>query len=295
MRNSNKDDTPVNAYVLTYYVAAPLWLPFGMSRAGAVRRKSKLMENDASSTAVLEPPKNIEQRGSDLHLVAETPAEMAQCNAALIEWCRHKIEAVFAESAELKAAYEHALAQKWKTSVLKRHWQMADKRLNYYQKILAALEQGYYIVPNFPITVFALRTDRNKPRGTADVYHWETFEQKSASPLPQGEGEYQNPFPVIYERNIPEKNKEGVMVPKKYYFPKEWDDLEFPISMAKPQIMQTTTRAMALKLFDEIGILPKAQAKEDPLIVGRINLKTGPYTNKTVTFILGWHLNTRDL
>lgn len=250
------------------------------------------MEN---SPAVLEPPKTIvEQRGNDLHLVAETPAEMAECHASLKEWCKWKVAAVKAEVDELKGAYEHAEAQKWKSSVLKRHWQLAEKRLTYYEKILQALEHGYYIVPNFPVEIFAIRTDRKKTIGKPATNYWGTFEQKDVTPLRQGEGEYKNPFPIIMQRDLPTQDNAGKETLKTHYYPGEWDDLEFPINMAKPQIMQTTDRAMALKLFDEIGILPKSK-KEDPLIVGRINLKLGPYSHKTVTFVLAWHLNTRDL
>jgi len=61
--------------------------------------------------------------------------------------------------------------------------------------------------------------------------------------------------------------------------------------------MAATNRAMALKIFDQFGVLFPQAAKADPLICAEIldPRPTGYGVPKRVTFIIGWHLNTRDL
>jgi len=65
--------------------------------------------------------------------------------------------------------------------------------------------------------------------------------------------------------------------------------------MAKPRIMEATSRAMALKIFDDFGILP-AQRKGDPMIIARIiDPRSRSYSDKHVSFLITWHLDTRTL
>ncbi len=75
----------------------------------------------------------------------------------------------------------------------------------------------------------------------------------------------------------------------------EWKELEFPLQMAKLNIMEATNRAMALKCFDDFGIMP-GKKKEDPIIVARLrDPRSTKYWEKWITFMVAWHLNTRDL
>src|SRR5690349_13600952 len=101
--------------------------------------------------------------GPEMSLSATTPTEMVDCQRGLIEWCRRKILAVKAEAEELLAAYKSAKEKKWKVSTLRRHATLAERRVEYYSKIKAALEQGFILVPNFPVTMFAIRTTQEEP------------------------------------------------------------------------------------------------------------------------------------
>lgn len=66
--------------------------------------------------------------------------------------------------------------------------------------------------------------------------------------------------------------------------------------MAKPHIMCAVERAMALKIFDDIGILPDpSPKKKDPIIVGRIYDNPTTYHRVPLTFMISWHLDTRAL
>jgi len=67
-------------------------------------------------------------------------------------------------------------------------------RRNMPDEALAAFEAGYYIVPNFPATVFAIRTDRDNPKRNKHIAY--TYNPKITAEcdvLPAGEGEYKNP------------------------------------------------------------------------------------------------------
>jgi hypothetical protein len=108
--------------------------------------------------------------------------------------------------------------------------------------------------------------------------------------LPVGEGEYKNPFPVV----IVETTTHGDGKKDYKSYAEEWKDMEFPITMIKPEIIEATNRAMALEIFDQFGILP-ATKNEDPIIVGQIINKTGSYRMKIVSFMIAWHFDTKVL
>lgn len=221
---------------------------------------------------------------NDIELTATLPQEMVESQRQLIAWCENKIAAVRLDSKELLEAYNHAKNFSWKFDVLERQYRKSVKTVQYYEKIKSALEAGFYIVPNFPIQMFAIRTTKEDPKAGYVEYFWSDHIQY-AQELPQGKGEYKNPFPLIVRDK--HKNSEGREEQSSYA--SDWDELEFPITMAKPRIMEATGRAMALQIFDQIGIMP-ANKKEDPVIIGQIITH-----KKTVSFMIAWHLNTNVL
>jgi hypothetical protein len=177
----------------------------------------------------------------------------------------------------------------WKSGTLENQYRKSVKLGEYYEKIKGALLAGYYIVPNFPIQMFAIRSKRGrKPKGYSTNY-WTSHEQK-ANELPSGEGDYQNPFPLRYRNSEKVGDKYETM-----NYPTEWDNMEFPITMAKAPIMEAATTALGLKIFDQIGVMPATRKKEDPVIIGQIFHKRGPGSVKRVSFMIAWHLNTNML
>lgn len=227
----------------------------------------------------------------DLELTAVVPSEMVASQQQLIAWCDKKIVVVRAESMELGEAVEHAKKNKWKSGTLQTQYGRAVKRVEYYEKIKQALQAGFYIVPNFPIEMFAIRKQHNrKPRGWSSS-KWADHQQKAAE-LPAGEGEYKNPFPFVMRET--RKLENGTYESESY--PTEWDDFEFPINMAKPQIMSVTQTALAMKIFDRVGVMPSVRKKkEDPVIIGQIVHKQSGVSEKVVSFMIAWHLNTNVL
>lgn len=222
----------------------------------------------------------------DIELTATAPLEMVNAQQKLITWCDTKLSFLKAESSELLEATDHAKKMKWKSGTLQRQYEKSLKKISYYEKIKAALLEGFYIVPNFPIQMFAIKTKMANPKHKTLSY-WANHEQ-NAQELTIGSGDYQNPIPIIKRKVIRNSDKE-----EKYSYPSGWDEFEFPITMAKPSIMQATTRAMALKIFDRIGIMPDIRDR-DPVIIGQIIRKQG-YSTKIVSFMIAWHLNTNVL
>jgi hypothetical protein len=251
--------------------------------------------------ATVLPVQNIE-------VTAETSGEMAQCQSALIGWCKAKIAETRHQARELKEAFHHAVKRKWKSDTLKRHAALAAKRQDFYERMLRALEQGYQIVPSFPITAFAIRTDRKNPLRmfTTD---WVQKHTQESNQLPAGEGDYKNPFPLVLDERVAPEVRATETTPYKSevknYWAEAWKELEFPVTMAKPRIMEATTRAMALKIFDEIGILPGYAPHKgtrppagDPMIIATLIVPKSPggyIEARRISFIIAWHLDTKSL
>jgi hypothetical protein len=235
-----------------------------------------------------------------LEVSAETPEEMTLAQNSLIAWCKNKIAELQAQTAELTEALNHAKKQKWKTATLLKHANLSARRVIYYDKMLAALEHGFIIVPNFPVTIFAIRTTKKGPKNDEEVSTYQTGTRffQASEQLPEGEGDYKNPFPIVHQSVSTENNPHtGQPIQKYRSWPEEWDEFEFPLNMAKPKVMEATTRAMALKLFDDFGILPGPKSKADPIIVGRLIDPRNPsrFSPSCVSFMVAWHLDTRTL
>lgn len=235
----------------------------------------------------------VQKEGGNVAVTALIPEHMADSQAALIAWAERKVKEVAADAVELRAAFQHAYSHKWKSGTLKNQAAKAEKREVFYRKILVALRHGYVIVPNFPVQMFAIRTKKDTPAWMSTT-GWNRDFKQSAQVLPIGEGEYQNPFPLVTSRRVcdPKPNDPTNMATE--YHTDVWDQLEFPISMAKPVIMEAASRAMALQLFDQIGVLPQNR-REDPVIIGQLIDPRDQWKLRIVSFMIAWHLDTRVL
>jgi hypothetical protein len=247
-------------------------------------------ENESTAVAVIEKTTS---------LTAQTPQDFNECQEKLVEFFKAKVEVQSKEAQELQENYEIAKKNKWKTKTLKRHAEKAIKRMEYYQKILAALEAGYHIIPNFPVDTFAIRVTRDGPTKWYAKYGWQ-IEQKPDVAAP-GKGEYVNPTPIMHEKLQYGKDRDEQQVVG-YYLDDLDPEIEFPFAMAKPEIMEATSRAMAIKAFDEMGALPgvarrgrKRKTYPDPILVGKILEPDDPEKNRCVMFLIAWHIDPRTI
>ncbi len=249
-----------------------------------------------SETALAKSVPREMARPKNTVVIARNADELLLGNQQLIGWAQDRIDELEVELAETVENLEHATKRKWKVTPWKRLASRLRKRIGYYVKIRAALEQGYCMVPNFPAHVFAIRTAKKNPRKNTAKASWrpEVKSQNTESP-PLGEGRHVNPnaLQVSWQEEV-DDGKGGTKVVN-YAEAAEFDDPEFPVTMVKPQILEDVSHARALKIFDEIGVLPEPRRHgADPVVVGRIVLGAGTYSEKAMTFLLSWWVDRKD-
>jgi hypothetical protein len=202
-------------------------------------------------------------------------------------------------TAEKKAEEESlaiAVERKWATAAFRRRISMLGKRIEFYEKIEQALLAGFVIVPNFEMNVFAIRTTKGSPDHLRrDTSSWQRgdFRQPTQT-LPAGEGEFVNPELSEFGSSYETTDSDGKKVTQHY---KQsfggFQDINFPIVLAKPVVMSKSAEAMAARVFDEIGIARDSGAAPhrgaragDPFVLGRCR---NPRKNRPdITFFIGW-------
>jgi hypothetical protein len=143
--------------------------------------------------------------------------------------------------------------------------------------------------------VFAIRTSARRPRGGVVESTWNRFVQE-AQLLPVGEGEYVNPNPIVYQQQHERPNAKGEKVTVTTRWPTEYRDITFPVAIARPEILTQAGQAMALKVFDEVGVAVNTRrwsGKSDPILLG--HLRNPVRGRPGVTCFLGWYFDLRAL
>jgi len=224
---------------------------------------------------------------------ARNPQEMAAAQTALISWASRKIVEVKEEHAELLENYEIAKKNKWRTATLYKHANLASKRVTFYEKVKVALEEGYCIIPNFPVDTFAVRTDRVSPKSGVHDYASTARPVKSEA-LPAGDGRYVSSEALVVSNRQVVEHLPGKEPRYKWeYWAEDFQDVSFPFAMAKPSILSVTAQAMASKIFDDLGVLPR-RPNSDPMVIGRIGYKDGHNVHQ-ISFLVAWFVDVRDL
>jgi len=231
----------------------------------------------------------------DTVLVAKNPQEMESAQGDLIQWAVTRLEELQAEFDDMEAAYNNARKNHWRASPMRRQMTRIRRRINYYTKVKMALEEGFYLIPNFPTDVVAIRTAKEDPK----YYEYTDrgalgFEQQSEGP-PPGEGAYVSPTPVLSSYYKDGRGREGQVKKVKWFCTERFAPFDFPFTVTKPQIINVTQRAMVRKIFDEIGILPQRQRRRgDPMIIGQVVLREG-WSEKRISFLIAWFVDTETL
>lgn len=228
-------------------------------------------------------------------LFATEPAGVASAHTQLVAWFERKAAEMRDEAREHEAALETAIKAGWGKSRLTRLTKLATQRAVFYDKVVAALREGFFLVPNFEMDVFMIRTKRALPIGGTS---WQgDSHRQAAQALPQGVGEYQNPLPERAEwseKHIDAKGQQQVAWKSR---PTGWDEIEFPFELAKGHVMEATQDAAMLKLFDEIGVARDAKRRAyrrgDPMILGR--LRNPRRSAPDATFFIAWLYDTSQV
>jgi hypothetical protein len=244
---------------------------------------------EETETAVLEQDAEAE---GNLALVALTPGEMPEQQRKLADWCGRKIDLVERELATFVALEDEAIEGGFKHAAYTSAVNRTKKRIVYYQKIKAAVEAGYLIVPNMPTRTFAVRVNRAKPTRREGESQWNV---NSATPelLPAGEGRYVDDAVFTGSETYPDTNYKGEAIEKTRYFATAFDeDVDFPLRGVMPEVLRATGRAMALRLFDQLGVVQNSGGR-DPIVVGQLLDPRGK--RGLTTFFVAWWLNTDTL
>lgn len=264
--------------------------------------------SDDAITVIESQPEPETSLVPQFHAVAVNATEMAASKLSIKTWLEQKILQLGSEIAQTEEAYESAIKHKWKASTFKSSLSRLKQKHLYYGKLLAAVHAGFTIVPNMPVDVFAIRVLRGDPKWRGNHGN-STYSFSSASPsvpdeqeqrLPVGEGRYESPLVDFYESNTKNKEiKDGKVVDVYHVsqFCKGFQEIEFPLAVAHPLVMDATAQAMAMKIFDRIGVVPETQRRGyrgDPIVLGQITRKEG-WQTKTASFLIAWYLDVRTL
>lgn len=222
-------------------------------------------------------------------VMAFNPTQMAEAQSTTMQWIDKKLEGAKQDLAIADQTFDALQRARASVAPAKSLLDKAQRRVRFYEKVRAALQAGYYIIPPFDIQLFAVRTDR-APSADAGRRHW-TDDQKGRS-LPVGDGNWVDPRPVrVHVDTETEDDGRGGKRQVMLYENTEWrDELNIPHRALKPQIIDAIGKALEEKIFDALGIAPAYRAA-DPIIAGQIRRPGGG----TLTFFVAWWLDEEDL
>lgn len=237
----------------------------------------------------------------DLRLVALNPIQLQNSQKELIAWANGKIDSTETDIREFEENLAVARKNKWSIRRPQAAVRYSVGLRTFYEKLRDALIAGYYIVPNFPVDVFAIRTTGGAPsNGKFGKYEDSSYKQtllpsEIEPPLPpSGEGEYRDPRPAAKFLSRQYKNEKQETRYENITEITGFREVDFPFVLAKPEVLNATQQAMMLKIFDEMAVCPQT-AKSDPLVLGIIKAPKRGYSQKQVTFLVAWFLDTNTL
>lgn len=268
------------------------WQTMGLKEPEGSTAVAVLEAPEPVAVAVQEPA--VPAVPAPTYSVANDPAELADLQNSLTPWAKAKLEEVRLEHSELSQAIEHAKKCKWNWRAMGNAAASAISRITFYEKVVAALEAGYMLFPPVPnADVIALRCPSSQliNKFVEQNANWSSPSQTVTNePLPAGKGTYLNP--VTHWKTIRKwKDDKGKEI-------KEWMALqlgkpEFPLLMAKPQVVEAVNAAMEMKVFDDIRMFPfERRGKGDPCILGSIVDKA---TKKRHYFLISWRIDAKDI
>lgn len=238
-------------------------------------------------------------------IIASKPSEMLDSQLNLIEWAKARLEKARADLAEREECLANAQKCKLRVKPWEKLVREAASSVHYYDKVLKAFQAGYFLVPEFPMQVIAVRTKRKRPGGkTLEWRRWATNDQTTIEGqlLPAGEGRFVSSTATAdtWSEDI---FKDGKVTGNKHYIKLTgFQAVDLPLRLVKPRILEDLDRARRAAIFDEIGILQptpsrrKSQRRRhpDPMLFGRVIRKVGSHY-VTSQFLISWWVDTATL
>lgn len=212
-------------------------------------------------------------------LVARNPTQLSLASDTMRGYLRERLQRLDAEMDEARANLAEAQRRHYKSAPFRRIVAKLEKRRVFFEKIGAAIDAGYLIIPHLPgIENFIVRTSKVWPDGV-NVSRWKPDFPQPGQSLPAGHGENRNAQAIVEHRG---DDGDGTPV----WEAMDWEaEIGFPLDVATPVTMEAVSRAAGLKIFDEIGVV-RDYAK-DPIIVGLVKHPT----RRHAAFFLAWHFD----
>jgi hypothetical protein len=226
-------------------------------------------------------------------LVATDRPSLDRAHQDVGRWVRERLDRVTLELQESRRALTVARERKWGTSALARVVRQQEQHEQFLLKVLAAVNAGFAIVPNFQITRLAVRTDREPEGLLTSIEH---LPRVGAARLPVGRGKYVSPEPEFesWEEERTRKGGDGkdIKFTVTIYSTTAHAPVDIPLTLMKTELADALHEAMEARLFDEIGIVYDGP-KRDPVLVGRVIHPKGTADrwgamSKGVTFFIAW-------
>lgn len=247
---------------------------------------------------------HLTEEPEDLTVLALSPEQMAPAQERLIAWVGDKLRALRSVQDEQGRSYEAATRLPFSDQMAswRRELDRTTREIGYYERLEVAMGAGYLVVPDFPLDVFAIRTKAKTPTGSQTGNSWRPTMLQQPKALPPGEGRYVSPRPVVEGTSDKVPDGKGGEMTQWYWEAVEFRDVAIPVRLVRPEILSATARAMALKVFDEIGLVGPVRPvvtrgfKGDPIIAGRIrHPRYRSHDPRGATFFIAWWLDTRTL
>lgn len=217
-------------------------------------------------------------------MAAMSAGEMPAVQKQLTDWLTRKLDALKTDLSMFEENIRVAEQGNIKTGAWKSLLARTRRMYNYYEKLKVAVANGYVIIPDLQATTIAVRVDRSTPVQTETASQWRARDTQPQPSLPAGAGRYVDDEMFHESRTVDAKDWQDKPTKKELYTPTDFDEeIDFPISVVKPIVLEATQKAMALSVFDKIGVV--GARNKDPLVVGEI---LGPNGKKQVFFIAWW-------
>jgi hypothetical protein len=233
----------------------------------------------------------------NLPIVAIAREDFAPAQQRLRAILEQKRAEQYALAEDLQQNLDIAIRNKWRHSGLLRALRAAQKTEQYYINAREAVAAGYMLVPNLDCDVYAVRQGENGtiPRPLEGRWHPGIPLVNAERALPSGEGDYVSDLPEVIQNTRQTTDSKGEPVTLHVVEPVDTRAPEAPLILARPVLMEAAGRAMALRLFDEIGIVgaTRRQRKADPMLVGRILHPVK--RDQHLTFFIAWWIDPRSI
>lgn len=217
-------------------------------------------------------------------LAALSAGEMPAVQKQLTDWLSRKLAAITTDISMFEENIRVAERANMKTGAFKSVLARSRRLFNYYEKLKVAVHNGYVIIPDLQATTIAVRVDKEKPSQQHTHSDWKARTAVPQPSLPAGVGRYVDDENHIDTWKVDSTNYKNEPCKIDMHVATDFDEeIDFPMLVVKPVVLEATQQAMALNVFDRIGVV--GARRKDPLVVGEI---LGPNGKKQVFFIAWW-------